>query len=61
AQDTQGNLQKVTAKVPLAQMFGYATSLRSNSQGRATHTMQFSHYEECPKSIAETILKKRNG
>lgn len=61
AQDTQANLQKVTAKVPLAQMFGYATALRSNSQGRATHTMQFSHYEECPKSIAETILKKRNG
>jgi elongation factor G len=61
AQDTQGNAQKVTAKVPLAQMFGYATALRSNSQGRANHTMQFSHYEECPKSVAETVLKKRNG
>jgi len=61
AQDTQGNAQKVSAKVPLSTMFGYATALRSNSQGRATHTMQFSHYEECPKSIAEEIIAKRNN
>jgi elongation factor G len=61
AQDMQGNAQKVTAKVPLSQMFGYATSLRSNTQGRATYTMQFSHYEECPKLIAEEIIAKRNS
>ena len=61
AQDMQGNAQKVTAKVPLSQMFGYATSLRSNTQGRATYTMQFSHYEECPKLIAEEIIAKRSS
>jgi elongation factor G len=60
-QESRGNSQKITAKVPLAQMFGYATALRSNSQGRATHTMQFSNYEECPKSIAEAIVKERNS
>ncbi len=60
-QDSHGNAQKVSAKVPLSQMFGYATSLRSNSQGRANFTMQFSHYEECPKSITEEIVKRRNG
>ena len=60
-QDSHGNAQKISAKVPLAAMFGYATALRSNSQGRATHTMQFSHYEECPKSITEAIVKERNS
>jgi elongation factor G len=60
-QEKQGNAQKVSAKVPLSEMFGYATSLRSNSQGRANHTMQFSHYEKCPKSIAEEIITKRNN
>ena len=57
----RGKAQKVTAKVPLSQMFGYATSLRSNTQGRATYTMQFSHYEECPKLIAEEIIAKRSS
>ncbi len=47
----------VIAQVPLAKMFGYATSLRSVTQGRATYTMQFSHYEPVPKSVAEEILK----
>jgi len=60
-QEKQGNAQKVSAKVPLSEMFGYATSLRSNSQGRANHTMQFSHYDKCPKSIAEEIITKRNN
>ncbi len=60
-QEARGNAQKVSAKVPLSQMFGYATALRSNSQGRAVYTMQFSHYEETPKSIAEEIIKKRNS
>jgi elongation factor G len=60
-QESRGNAQKISSKVPLSQMFGYATALRSNSQGRATYTMQFSHYEECPKSITEEIIKKRNS
>jgi elongation factor G len=60
-QDSHANAQKISAKVPLSQMFGYATSLRSNSQGRANFTMQFSHYEETPKSVTEEIIKKRNG
>ncbi|MCI5642694.1 MAG: elongation factor G [Peptoniphilus sp.] len=54
--------QIVTAYVPLAEMFGYATSLRSNTQGRANHSMQFDHYEEVPASIAEEVVgdKKKN-
>jgi elongation factor G len=60
-QESIGNAQKIASKVPLSQMFGYATALRSNTQGRATSTMQFSHYEECPKSISEEIIKKRNS
>ena len=47
------------AFVPLSEMFGYATDLRSNTQGRATFMMQFSHYDRCPKSIMEEIMKKR--
>jgi len=60
-QEKQGNAQKVSSKVPLSEMFGYATSLRSNSQGRANFTMQFSHYDRCPKSIAEEIITRRNN
>ena len=54
--------QIVTAYVPLAEMFGYATSLRSNTQGRANYSMQFDHYEEVPQSIAEEVVgdKKKN-
>lgn len=58
-QDTHGNAQIIKASVPLSAMFGYATALRSNTQGRAVYSMQFSRYEECPKQIAETIIKKR--
>ncbi len=54
-----GELQVVRAKVPLAEMFGYATTIRSLSQGRATHAMEPSHYEEVPKSIADEVLGKR--
>ncbi len=61
SQEQRGNAHQVSAKVPLSEMFGYATSLRSNTQGRGNYTMQFSHYEACPKSIAEEIIKKRNG
>ncbi|QMS85365.1 elongation factor G [Candidatus Xianfuyuplasma coldseepsis] len=60
-QTQRGNALQITAKVPLAEMFGYATSLRSNTQGRGNYTMQFSHYEACPKSIAEEVIKRRNG
>ncbi|MFP4286485.1 MAG: elongation factor G [Candidatus Izemoplasmataceae bacterium] len=56
-----GNTYQVEAKVPLSEMFGYATSLRSNTQGRGNYSMAFSHYEPAPKSISEEIIKKRNG
>ena len=58
-QEARGKTQSIRAFVPLAQMFGYATALRSNTQGRGNYTMQFDHYEECPKSICEEIMKKR--
>ena len=48
----------ITAMVPLGEMFGYATSLRSMSQGRATFTMEFDHYAEAPTNIAEAVMKK---
>jgi elongation factor G len=53
--------QVIEAVVPLAQMFGYATDLRSKTQGRATYTMQFAHYAQVPSSIAETIVSKAKG
>ncbi len=59
--DTRGNAQLVKAFVPLAEMFGYATALRSNTQGRGTYTMFFDHYEEVPKNISEEIIKKNAG
>lgn len=59
--DARGNAQVVRSMVPLAQMFGYATSLRSNTQGRGVFSMHFDHYEEVPKSIAEEIIKKNKG
>ena len=48
----------VTAEVPLSEMFGYATTVRSMSQGRATFTMEFKKYVEVPNNVAETVLKK---
>ena len=57
-QESRGNAIMLSAMVPLAEMFGYATSLRSNSQGRGTFIMTFDHYEEVPKNIAEEIIKK---
>ena len=59
--DARGNAQVVRTMVPLAEMFGYATSLRSNTQGRGVFSMVFDHYEEVPKSIAEEIIKKNKG
>ncbi|HHT38724.1 MAG TPA: elongation factor G [Mollicutes bacterium] len=60
-QETRGNAIALTALVPLSEMFGYATSLRSNTQGRASFQMVPDHYEEVPKSIAEEIVKKNGG
>jgi len=51
----------ITAQVPLSEMFGYATDIRSKTQGRATYTMQFEHYEEVPKNISEQIIAKVKG
>ena len=59
--EARGNSQVVRAMVPLAEMFGYATTLRSATQGRGTFSMVFDHYEEVPKSIAEDIIKKNKG
>ena len=59
-EDRAGN-KIVTAMVPLAEMFGYSTDLRSFTQGRGTYSMEFDHYEEVPKNVAEEIVKKRNG
>jgi elongation factor G len=50
--------QIITARVPLSEMFGYSTNLRSMSQGRGTYTMQFAAYDEVPKSVAEEIIAK---
>jgi elongation factor G len=60
-QERRGNAIVVSARVPLSEMFGYATDLRSNTQGRANYTMQFDAYEEVPGSIAEQITEQRTG
>ncbi len=59
--EPRGNAQVIRAKVPLSEMFGYATDLRSRTQGRAAYTMQFSAYEAVPKSVAEEIVAKVGG
>jgi elongation factor G len=58
--DRSGN-KIVNAFVPLSEMFGYSTDLRSSTQGRATYSMEFHHYDEVPKNVSEEIIKKRNG
>ena len=60
-QESRGNALAINATVPLAEMFGYATSLRSNTQGRGTFNMELDHYEEVPRNIAEEIIKKNGG
>jgi len=60
-QETDQGLAKVSAKVPLATMFGYATDIRSKTQGRGIFSMEFSHYEEVPRNVAEEIIKKNKG
>jgi len=59
--EPRGNTQIVRAKVPLAEMFGYATDLRSMSQGRASYSMEFSHYQELPSTIAESVVSRARG
>ncbi|MQA91661.1 MAG: elongation factor G [Gemmatimonas sp.] len=59
--EQRGDAQVIRAQVPLSEMFGYSTSLRSMSQGRAVYSMQFAHYEEVPKSKAEEIIAKVRG
>jgi len=59
--DTRGNARVVDAHVPLANMFGYVNNLRSMSQGRAQFTMQFDHYSEVPKAVADEVIAKLNG
>jgi elongation factor G len=59
--DSRGGFQVVTANVPLANMFGYSTDLRSKTQGRASYTMQFAHYEQVPNSVLEVITAKAQG
>lgn len=61
AMEARGKQQVITAMIPLAEVFGYATDLRSLSQGRATHHMQFSHYSEVPQNIAAEIVKRIRG
>ena len=58
---SEQGLSKVTAKVPLAEMFGYATDIRSKTQGRGIFSMEFSHYEEVPRNVAEAIIAKSKG
>jgi len=59
--EKRGKVQVIRAMVPLAEMFGYATDLRSKTQGRGTYTMQFSHYDEVPKNLMEQIVAKIKG
>jgi elongation factor G len=61
SQERRGNALVVTGRVPLSEMFGYATDMRSTTQGRATYTMQFEGYEEVPPNIAERIIEHRTG
>ncbi|MDV2995688.1 MAG: Elongation factor G [Chroococcidiopsis sp. SAG 2025] len=58
---SEQGLSKVTAKVPLAEMFGYATDIRSKTQGRGIFSMEFSHYEEVPRNVSEAIIAKSKG
>ena len=59
--EARGNAQVISSMVPLSEMFGYATDLRSRTQGRATYSMQFESYEQAPKSVSEEIVAKAAG
>jgi elongation factor G len=58
-EDLPGNIKAIKAEVPLAEMFGYSTTFRSLSQGRATYSMEFKHYAEAPKNVAEAVINKK--
>ena len=58
-EDLAGGIKAIKAEVPLAEMFGYSTQLRSLTQGRATYTMEFKHYAEAPKNVAEAVINKK--
>jgi len=58
-EDIPGNIKAIKAEVPLAEMFGYSTTVRSLSQGRATYSMEFKHYAEAPKNVAEAVINKK--
>ena len=60
-QDKRGNAAVIKAKVPLSEMFGYTTDLRSNTQGRAQSSMSFSSYEKVPDNVAKKIIEERSG
>ncbi|MGH8743476.1 MAG: elongation factor G, partial [Burkholderiales bacterium] len=60
-QEDVAGIMVIKAEVPLAEMFGYSTTLRSLTQGRATYTMEFKHYVEAPKQVAEAIINKFTG
>ena len=57
----RGNMKVVEAFVPLAEMFGYATELRSITQGRASYAMEFDHYDDVPRNVSDEIIAKRTG
>jgi elongation factor G len=59
--EANGNVQQIRAQVPLSEMFGYSTDLRSATQGRATYTMQFGEYQQVPDAIATDIVKRVRG
>jgi elongation factor G len=59
--EPRAGARAINAYVPLAEMFGYATQLRSMTQGRATYTMQFDHYDEVPRNIADEIISRAKG
>jgi elongation factor G len=60
-QEATQSVAKVAAKVPLGEMFGYATTIRSNTQGRGIFSMEFSHYDEVPRNVADAIVTKSKG
>ena len=59
--DSRNGAEVVKANVPLSEMFGYVTTLRTISSGRATSTMEFSHYAECPASVSDAVISEVNG
>ena len=60
-QSDRGTAKVISADVPLSSMFGYATELRSMTQGRASYSMEFAHYDKVPNNVSEEIVKKRGG